>query len=141
MKRAICLFLMLAAVCFGGETKGKFAIILQSGNETNEGAARARHALLYAAELLEGGYGVALIFDGAGTGWANEFARPEHALYEGYMKLKTMGVVEVICDDCAEEMQVKDKMPAGQKKLLSGAYEGHPSLVRWVARGYQIICL
>ena len=91
MKRVFFLFLMWAAVCFGAETKGKFAIILQSGNETNEGAARAKHGLLYASELLEAGYAVALIFDGAGTGWANQFAQPENELYEEYMKIKANG--------------------------------------------------
>ncbi|MDF7824873.1 DsrE family protein [Pontiellaceae bacterium B12227] len=141
MKRVICIVLMWAAVCFGAETDGKFAIILQSGNETNEGAARAQHALLYAAELLEAGYAVALIFDGAGTGWANEFAQPESSLYEKYMKLKKMDLVEVVCDDCAEDLHVKEKLPPAQKLLLSGAYKGHPSIVTWVKKGYQIICL
>ncbi|MFH1724985.1 MAG: hypothetical protein ABII00_10240 [Elusimicrobiota bacterium] len=51
----------------------KFLIILQAGTEGHEGMARALHAILYAQELKKGGHEVALMFDGAGTGWARKF--------------------------------------------------------------------
>ena len=69
----------------------KFAIILQAGKETHEGMARAVHALLYATELKERGYAVVLIFDGAGTEWADEFSNPDSQskllpIYKGFKK-------------------------------------------------------
>ena len=121
--------------------KGKYAIILQAGNETNEGMARAIHALLYATELAENGYEVVLIFDGAGTGWANELRKPENHLHKHYLKIQEMGMVEEICDYCAEKFKVKGQLPPRQQDLLVGDYEGHPSLVKWVEKGYQIIVL
>ena len=119
----------------------KFAIILQAGNETNEGMSRAAHALMYATELLENGYDVVLIFDGAGTGWANELRKPENPLHKKYLKIQELGMVEEICDECAEKFKVKDQFSPRQRSLLAGEYEGHPSLVKWVTKGYQIIVL
>ncbi len=141
MKKLLWVVLMVAGVVLGAETKDKFAIVLQAGNETNEGKARAVHALLYATELAEEGYAVVLIFDGAGTGWANELRKPENPLHKHYVKIKELAVVEEICDYCADSFDVKDNLPEQQRKLLVGDYEGHPSLVKWIEKGYQIIVL
>ncbi len=129
----------MAAVASG--EKGKYAIVLQSGNETNEGMVRAAHALLYAEELAENGYEVALIFDGAGTGWANVFASPEHPLHKRYLKIRQLGVIEKICDHCAESNGVKDQLSKRQQNLLASEYQGHSSLVKWIDLGYEIIVL
>jgi hypothetical protein len=143
MKRILAIMiLMLSLVAVRAEEPcGKYAIILHAGNETNEGMARAVHALLYARELAEKGCQVVLIYDGAGTGWANELRKPENPLNKHYLKVKELGLVEEICDYCAEAFEVKEKLPEIQRKLLVGDYEGHPSLVRWVEKGYHIIVL
>jgi hypothetical protein len=142
MRKLLMIALLTMGVAFAGEaSKGGFAIILQAGNETNEGQARAVHALLYAVELAEAGYDVVLIFDGAGTGWANELSKPDNAFHQHYMKIKALGIVEEICDYCAISFDVKEDLPEQQRKLLVGDYEGHPSLAKWVERGYQIISL
>lgn len=134
---------LLACLGFAEEqaSKEKFAIVLQAGNETNEGMARAIHALLYATELAENGFDVVLVFDGAGTGWANELRKPENQLHKHYLKIQELGMVEEICDYCAEKFKVKGKLPPRQRALLAGDYEGHPSLVKWVKKGYQVIVL
>ena len=141
MKRLLLIVLLFAVGAFAGEPKGKYAIVLQAGAETNEGTARAVHALLYARELAENNYQVVLIFDGAGTGWANELRKPENPLNQHYQKIKELGMVEEICDYCADAFDVKDDLPELQKKLLTGDYEGHPSLVKWIKKGYEIIVL
>jgi len=144
MKKLLLTVLVCSLACVGlaeKESKGKFAIVLLAGNETNEGMARAVHALLYARELAEKGYSVVLIFDGAGTGWANELRKPENPLHKHYLKIKELAVVEEICDYCADSIDVKKDLPEQQRKLLVGDYEGHPSLVKWIERGYQIIML
>ena len=140
MKILMCVILMSVGIAFAeSQPKGKFAIILQAGNETNEGMARAVHALLYAQDLAEHRYQVVLIFDGAGTGWANELRKPENPFHKQYLKMKEQGVVEIICDYCADEFGVKDDFQEVQRKKLMGDYEGHPSIVRWVEQGYQIM--
>ena len=145
MKRILIVVLLLSGFVFAKapkqEPKGKYAIILQAGNETNEGMVRAVHALLYARELAEKGYTVALIFDGAGTGWANELRKPENPLHKHYVKIKEIGMVEEVCDYCAESFKVKSEFSEQQKKLLVGEYEGHPSVVKWIERGYEVLIL
>ena len=142
MKRMILALALVASLAMGQEAKKHgYAIVLQAGAETNEGMARAVHALLYARELAEKGYPVILVFDGAGTGWANELRKPENPLHAHYTKLANLGIVEEICDYCAEQFHVKDDLPEQQRKRLVGDYEGHPSLVRLIERGYQIIVL
>jgi len=141
MKKIVLMMLLAAGSAFAAEPKPKYAIVLQAGNETNEGKARAVHALLYATELAEQGYPVVLIFDGAGTGWANELRKPENPLHKHYLRIKELAVVEEICDYCADSFKVKENFPEQQRKLLVGDYDGHPSLVKWIEKGYRIIVL
>lgn len=144
--KLFCIILLTAGtgLCVTKETTpplGKYAIVLQAGAETNEGTARAIHALLYARELAENGYSVVLIFDGAATGWSNVLSEPEHPLNKHYQKIKELGIVEEICDYCADSHDVKEDLSEQQRKLLTGDFEGHPSLVKWIQQGYQILVL
>ena len=120
----------------------RFAIILQAGKESHEGMARAVHALLYATELKERGYEVVLIFDGAGTEWIEEFTDPdsESKLLPAYKAFKKTGVEEIICDYCTAAFDVKEKLQERQYPLAS-EYKGHPSIVKWVKKGYQLLIL
>lgn len=120
----------------------KFAIILQAGKETHEGMARAVHVLLYAGELKEKGYEVVLIFDGAGTEWAEELSDPnsQSKLLPMYNAFKKMGIQEIICDFCAGAFGVKEKLHTRQCPLIS-EYKGHPSIAKWVKKGYQLFIL
>ncbi len=121
--------------------KGKYLIILQAGTESHEGLARALHALLYTRELIESGHEAALIFDGAGTEWARDLAQPDHRLHGQYAALENLGVTQEICDYCSGAFQVKESLTDEQRGLLNDAYSGHPSIVKWVSQGYQVIVL
>ena len=120
----------------------KYAIILQAGKESHEGSARAVHAFLYARELKEHGHEVVLIFDGAGTEWAEELSNPASTskLKPAYEQLKERGIVEVICDYCATAFQVRTPL-AERGRLLIAEYEGHPSIAKWIDEGYRLIIL
>ena len=77
---ALCAVAILFQGCCPFRADGphkRFAIVLQAGKETHEGMARAGHAFLYANELKDKGYDVVLIFDGAGTEWAEELSNPD----------------------------------------------------------------
>jgi len=121
---------------------GKYAIILQAGKEGHEGTARAVHAFLYAQELKEHGHAVVLIFDGAGTEWAQELSDPasESKLKAMYAQLKAQGITEIICDFCAGAFGVKERLVQRQLPLVA-EYAGHPSIAKWVDQGYQLIVL
>ena len=120
----------------------RFAVILQAGKETHEGMARALHALLYATELKEKGYEVVLMFDGAGTEWIEEFSAPDSQskLLPAYKVFKKTGIQEIICDFCALAFNVKGKLEKRQFPLTS-EYKGHPSIAKWVKKGYRLIIL
>jgi hypothetical protein len=132
---------LLRAISFGQEIQiKKFAIILQADTGSHEGLARALHALLYAEELKEAGYPVVLIFDGAGTTWAEALQDSTHKLHSSYERLKKLGVVEEICDFCAGAFRVKEGLRKRHIPLVS-EFRGHPSIRRWVDEGYEIIVL
>lgn len=118
----------------------KYLIILQAGTESHEGMARALHALLYALEMKEAGFEVVLVFDGAGTEWAKELLNPESKLHPAYTKLQDQGVTQIICDYCAAAFKVKENLKEGKVPLVS-EFKGHPSLVKWIKKGYLPIIL
>lgn len=121
---------------------GKYLIILQAGKETHEGLARAVHALLYSRELKENGHEVVLIFDGAGTEWIEKWAKADSTdkLANSYRELRELGVTQVVCDFCASAFHVKESLKK-QDVTLNDEYQGHPSIVKWINQGYQIIVL
>lgn len=124
------------------QAAGKYAIILQAGKESHEGMARAVHAFLYAKELKEHGHEVVLIFDGAGTEWAEELSNPDSQsqLKPMYEQLKQAGIVEIVCDFCAGAFQVKERL-AQRQVPMTAEYAGHPSIAKWVDQGYELIVL
>jgi hypothetical protein len=143
MKQLLAAVLIFAGTLVAAENapKGKYAIILLSGAETNEARSRAVHALLYAADLAEHGHDVVLIFDGAGAGWVRELDKPEHPFHKHYLKIKQLGMTQEICDYCTDAHDLQQDMIDEQLRLLNGDYEGHPSIAKWVGRGYQVIVL
>lgn len=120
----------------------RFGIILQAGKESHEGMARALHALLYATELRENGYEVILIFDGAGTEWIEELSNPnsQSKLLPAYKAFKRTGTEEIVCDYCTVAFNVKEALQ-GREYYLTSGYKGHPSIVKWVKKGYQLLIL
>lgn len=149
MKRSVGIWVMafvgLAAVWSASPMQaeaGKFAIILQAGIKSEDGAARAKHLFLYAQELKEKGHEVVVIFDGAGTTWAEELSKEDSQsfLKKGYDVFRQKGIVEIICDYCAGAFKVKESLQERGANLV-GDYEGHPSIVKWVEQGYQLIIL
>ena len=145
--KVICLIIVVA-VCLGGyshitaaQEKGSFAIILQAGTESHEGLARTVHALMYSKELAESGYEVVLIFDGAGTTWARELRKKDNKLHSQYTEIARMGITEEICDFCAGAFKVKEALAGDKDAALIAAYNGHPSIVKWIEKGYRIIVL
>jgi len=121
---------------------GKYAVVLQAGKESHEGMARAVHAFLYAKELKEHGHEVVLIFDGAGTEWAEELTNSESQskLKPMYEELRTLDVLEIVCDFCAGAFGVKERLVERQRPLVS-EYAGHPSIAKWVDAGYELVIL
>jgi hypothetical protein len=65
----------------------KAAVLVLADTETHEDLGRAVNALVAAREFKDSGDEVRVIFDGAGTKWVKELARPDHRahpLYEAW---------------------------------------------------------
>jgi len=146
MRKIFTSFLILLLIGAWGTNahaaRGKYLVILQAGNETHEGKARALHALLYSKELKEHGHDIVLLFDGAGTEWAAEWSKPDTTdhLAPMYKELREAGVANIICDFCANAFQGKSSLEEN-KVPLTAEYKGHPSIAKWADKGYQIIIL
>lgn len=74
----------------------KIAIFLLSGVQDFHGTA-AFHALLYARDLKAANIEVKVIFDGAGTGWIDQWAKPDHRLHQLYEATRVAGIIEGVC--------------------------------------------
>ena len=95
---------------------------------------------MYTKELNEEGHDVQLIFDGGGTKWIEEFSK-EHKLTPLYQTLKTSGVIGGVCDFCVPEFGGDKELVKQENLPLISEYNGHPSIAKLVADGFQIITL
>jgi hypothetical protein len=50
-------------------------------------------------------------------------------------------MTQEICDYCTDVHDIQTDLAEAQKRLLNGDYKGHPSIAKWVGRGYRIIVL
>jgi hypothetical protein len=114
----------------------KVAIVLLADTETKEGLGRMSNALTSVREFKEEDHEVTLIFDGAGTKWIGELSDPDHKYHKHFESVKDD--VQGACAYCARAFGVKDEVQESGVELL-GDFEGHPSLAKLVAQGYQVI--
>jgi hypothetical protein len=114
----------------------KIAVIVLADTETPEAWGRLSNALVTVREADEADDEVELIFDGAGTKWLPEMARPEHKHHRLYTKLGHR--ITGACAYCARAYGVAEALEAAGIPLLD-EYKMHPSLRRRAAEGFQII--
>ncbi|MFD2673222.1 DsrE family protein [Marinicrinis sediminis] len=115
----------------------KVAIFVHAGEQ--EGA-KALHSLLYSQELHEAGHQVKVIFDGAGTAWVQKFEDPENQFNPLYKQVKELGVIEGVCEFCANAYGVNESVSSSGLQSI-GDVGGHPSIAQLVSEDYEIIIL
>lgn len=76
------------------------------------------------------------MFDGAGTKWVGALAREGHPLHRQFVAVKA--TIDGACRYCARAFGATEAVQAAGVPLL-GEYEGHPSIRKLVAQGYQVI--
>ena len=142
MKKLLIIFItILFSACNHIQPTGKYLVILQAQKGSHEGMARAVHALMYSQELLENGHKVALIFDGAGTTWLSAMRDKSHKFNPIYEKVVKLGVAEEVCDYCSGAFSVKGELKKCGNVNFQGQYNGHPSINKWVKKGYEILII
>lgn len=119
----------------------KIAIILNTEPGTNDALGKAFHALLYAKELKEGGHDVRLLFDAGGTKWVEEMADPENKLHLLFEEVKKLGVIDGVCDFCTDAFNANREAITKAGLPFISENNGHPSILKRVNKGYQLITL
>lgn len=114
----------------------KISVVLLAGTEQHSDLARTLNALALTKEAKEAGDEVELVFDGAGVAWIPELNDPDHKLHGVFEAVKDR--VAGACEFCAGAFNVKEGVREAGISFLS-EFEGHPSLRRRVADGYEIV--
>jgi len=114
----------------------KAAVVLLAGTDSHADMGRAANALATVQEFADAGDETTLIFDGAGTLWAAELAKEDHKLHGAFEEVRPH--VAGACHYCAGAFGVRDRLEEQAFPLL-GEANGHPSLRRLVADGYEVI--
>jgi hypothetical protein len=89
-----------------------------------------------ALEHIESGGEVQIIFEGAGTQAAAEFAKSEHKYNELFERVRSR--ITGVCSYCAGAYGVKDQIEACQLPLAE-EFEGHPSFKQLLDSGYSVL--
>jgi hypothetical protein len=91
---------------------------------------------LGALEHIESGGDVQVIFDGAGTQTAAEFAKADHKYHDLFEKVRKR--IAGVCSYCANAFKVKEKIEAAGLPL-SDQFKGHPSFKQLIDQGYNVL--
>ena len=114
----------------------KVAFLVLADTQAREGLGRVVNAMIGTKEFKEGGDEVRLIFDGAGTKWVGELAKPDHRYHELFQAVRDR--VAGACGYCAHAYGAEEDVHREQLALLD-EYEHHPSLRRLLAEGFQVL--
>ena len=114
----------------------KVAVLVLSDTDTREGLGRVVNAMITTKEFKDAEDEVRLIFDGAGTKWVGELAKPDHRYHELFEAVR--GHIAGACGYCAQAYGAEQDVHREQIALLD-EYEHHPSLRRLVADGFQVL--
>lgn len=115
----------------------KAAFVILAAGDTHESVGRVVNAFMGALEYArEGGGEARIIFDGAGTQAAAEFAKKEHKYHELFEQVRPQ--IEGACSYCAGAFEVTDQIKAANLALID-EFKGHPSFKKLIENGYQVL--
>lgn len=114
----------------------KAAFIILAAGDTHESMGRVVNAFMGALEYIESGGDTQIIFDGAGTQAASEFAKPDHKYHDLFEKVRKR--VSGVCSYCAGAFKVKDKIESAGLPL-SDQFRGHPSFKQLIDEGFDVL--
>lgn len=121
----------------------KAAIVIFSDprSGTEESLGRVFNALAAAYDFKQRGADVQILFQGAGTRWANELVDPEHPAHGLFTEVKDK-VTGVSCG-CADVFGAREgAVECGLELITENAVpntSGLPSLARLTEEGYNIL--
>ena len=86
------------------------------------------------------GHDVKLDIEGSATKLIKELADPEKPLRALYKKVKSLGVIDYVCQACSKKMDAY-KLAVDQELPIYGEMRGHPSLLKYVEASYETVAL
>lgn len=96
------------------------------------------HVLLNALDMEEKGYDVKVIIEGSTTKLVEELADETKPFANLYKKVKDHGLIDCVCKACANKMNALNAA-VDQKLPLCDELFGHPSIVKYMEQGFEII--
>ena len=112
---------------------GKFALFAFNGDPMC-----FIHVILNALDFKEKGHDVAVIVEGSATKLVNQFDNKENPFYKQYQRLKNEGIVDCFCQACSHKMGTLEKVQELHFPVCN-ELKGHPSMAKYVDKGYTII--
>ena len=96
------------------------------------------HVLLNTLDLEKHGNSVKLVIEGSAAKLIPDLVSPDSPLNHLFQEVKDRGLIDCVCNACAEKMGVI----ASVRDLdlpLCAEMKGHPSMARYIEEGYEII--
>ena len=121
----------------------KTAIVILSDPDTGgeEALGRTFNALAAAWDMKQHQQDVEILFQGAGTRWANHLTKPDHALHTLYAAVEDK--VAGVSSGCATVFGAHAGAEANGFTLITDnpvpGTTGLPSLARYVSDGYSVL--
>lgn len=96
------------------------------------------HVLLNAIDMENRGYVVKVIIEGSATKTANLLNMPQAQFHKLYLQVKEKGLIDCVCKACAAKVEALEGIQS-QDLPLCTEMSGHPSMAKYLEKGYQII--
>ena len=96
------------------------------------------HVLLNALDFHSNGTDVKVIIEGSATKLVEVLADPSQPFANLYQQVKEKGLIDCVCQACANKMGALDAAIA-QGLPLCSELKGHPSMRKYIEQGFEII--
>lgn len=96
------------------------------------------HVLLNALDLRDKGQEVKIVIEGAACRLIPELGEAGHPFHQLYQKAREAGLLDGVCQACAQKMGSLEAARAQGLTLLNDM-SGHAGMARYVLEGYTII--
>lgn len=117
------------------QTGMELAVIVLADTDSHGDLGRLANALETAADAVQAGAQVELIFDGAATRWIEKLESPQHRYHALWLELKPSAGV---CVYCSRAFGVLDAVGEAKVALLDES-RGHPSIYSRLERGVKVL--
>ncbi|TFF95415.1 MAG: cytoplasmic protein [Promethearchaeota archaeon] len=96
------------------------------------------HVILNAIDMDEKGFDVKVIVEGSACKLVEEFENESNPMHSLYKKLEDKDLLDCFCKACSNKMGVLEKV---EKMGFPTCDEmmGHPSMAKYIEKGYNII--